>query len=674
MAHKSKTITRADTPIRNALDKLGFSPVNRSPAYETGLDLIEERRAKALLQVTNFVRSPNSPEDVKEFDKHVCEVLVKAIVQDILSPEKIPEELQKRNNLRENLLLVDLMIWHTFSDATHVVPVDMLELPLTGGFDGRYIAAFKSDQKLFWRLRELDTAPGFTLQDYKVAISSCDPSQVLRVLRARCLDNSTLVDESAVPLYAGVTGTGFEKPSAVDWAQTRTNVAESVLNFWVNIADYIGHHPLVADMKDFAVKTLYPGIWDYARYELHKLANQIDTTKDMMSEMKQELEDALKARGIDAEVIVREKSKGSLGLKVRERTESLIKTDLYNSIGLPRENIEVRITDPRVNEIVEGEKGITISLCGVPAKVELVEEGFRIKYSFPTDDCGSFEAGSCHTNQVGHWQNGPSIFRPSVEFLNDLIAGKIVVKSIKGNTREQDLISWLYSINGEVLGPIIYRILREYNITESHTSIHDFFKRPDKEYVSLHVDTRHPHGLPLPSFVPFEWILRTEKIDRECEHGKYPHIRYKEEGKGKGARPDVVKFVMGLGDRLLTKANAKPVQEGPKEKHFKVNVNVGGCNLVSVSVKDGETFLDALAKAVQLGGVARVTDKSGTPVTLSVPVIRDCELVVVMATTQNDAMFVQHNLARSLIEFCKTPGAQKQLRDIMNGGKGRGKK
>ncbi|HIH23056.1 TPA: hypothetical protein HA238_04975 [Candidatus Micrarchaeota archaeon] len=628
-----------------------------TPQFRKGIELIAERVTKAKTWVEMITRG--NIESIDEFDGHVNELLRKAITHGIISPEAILPELELSGARRSNLLLVDLLIWHTFENASGMLPYGILTDPETGKFNGDYLDAFTKDHKLFWELRKLDVGPGFNLEFYKQVLLPHEEQRLLRVLRANCLDNSTLVDDKAVPIAAAIGGgLSFEKPDPGKWAEIRKNVAESVLAFWTNVADFLGHHPLVADMKDFAVQTIYPGIWEYVEYEMNRLEDRNRRTHEILEEINAEVKRGLKSRGIDAEFIIRPKSWGSAGLKMKDRTEAWIEHDLLNfggfrSLGPCR----AIIPDPRISSVQVGE-GMEVTAGQTRLQLNLLQNAMRISYI--ESNPGAFGTTVTETFRVGWVTKRPFILREIEKSMWDIVAAKIVVKAVRKNTRERDVLKAVYDVTSEVLRPAIERILRRNGVPDFRFISQDFYVKKDRPYNSLHTDTSPQSEL----LVSFEYIVRTTRNDDDCEHGKAAHIIHK------GARR-IAEFIQGLGNRILNEVTVKQAQENKAEKLFKVNVRVIGCNSVMANCKEGETFIDAIAKVCNLAEVCTVKDKTGKSVRLSEQVNKDCELVVTLVTDQKNAMFAQGNLARALLGSCVTDEAKKQLQEIMNQGNGK---
>ena len=648
MSHTHKTVQPKEPPAQ-------LRELKRTPEFKRGMDIISTK----LQGAKNWVEliSKQNMEAVDEFEGHVNELIQKAITHGILSPEAIVSELSSKGEQRQNLLMVDLLIWHTFEKAPGMLPYGMLTDPGTDNFNGEYIKAFTNDHKLFWELRKLDIGQGFDLESYKRVLLPHEEQRLLRVLRANCLDNSSLVDDKAVPIAAAIGGgLSFEKPDPEKWIEMRKNVAESVLAFWTNMADFLGNHPLVADMKDFAVRIIYPGIWEYVEYEMNRLEVRKRRTHEIIEEINAEVKRGLKSRGIDAEFIIRHKSWGSAGLKVKERTEKSIAKDLADLPG----KIEASITDPRVSEIEQG-NGIWIKLDGKPLRIEFVSNGIWIHY--PSERDGLYENGFIPTHSAGLIPQSRFVFRHLEGWMNDIEAVKIVVTACKDVTRESVLVRRVYEVTSEILKPAIDRTLRKRGVTSIEIKTEDLYAKKDHTYNSLHTDVKPESD----QLVPFEFIVRTETDDDECEHGKAAHIFHK------GVRT-IAEFIREIGNKIRNGVTEKPVSAEPKEKIFKVSVKVGGRNPITVNAREGERFVDAIAKACNLKDIGKVASETGTPVMLSRNIEMDCGLVVTTVTDQKDAMFARANLARSLLEHCVTGEAKKQLQGIMKQGSGNHRK
>lgn len=657
MAPITKAKAVREPPKKEPLAKP--SELKNTPEYKRGMEIISGKMEKARGWVE--LVSKQDMEAVDEFEGHVNELINKAITHGIISPEAILSELGLSGERRINLLMVDLLIWHTFENVAGILPFGMLTDPETGKYDGKYLTAFNIDHGLFWELRKLDIGPGFVLESYKNVLLPHEEQRLFRVLRANCLDNSTLGDGLAVPIAAAIGGgLSFEKPKPEEWAKIRKNVAESVLAFWVNIADFLGYHPLVSNMKDFAVQTIYSGIWEYVEFEMKRLEARRTQTRKIVEEINTEVERGLKSRGIVAEVTIREggKSKGSAGLKMKDRTEALIEQDLFKFGGFRAlGDCRVIITDPRVSSVQVGE-GMRVTAGRTPLQLDLLQNAMRI--SFTESEPGSVGTIETNTFRVGWVKDRPFIFREIEQNMWDVEAAKIVVKSVNKSTRERDLRKAVYDLTFDVLRPAIERVLRRHGVSESRFYSADFYVKKDRPYNSLHTDTSPQSEL----LVPFEYIVRTIIDDKECEHGNAAHIFRK------GALY-IAEFVQGLGNRILNRVTEKPVPAVPKEKIFKVTVKVGGRNPITVNAREGERFVDALAKTCNLGDICRVTYRTGQSIMLSRNVDTDCELIVTTVTDRKDAMLAQANLERLLLGCCVTPEARKQLQEIMNQGNGK---
>ncbi|HLD60499.1 MAG TPA: hypothetical protein VI912_05855 [Candidatus Bilamarchaeaceae archaeon] len=479
-----------------------------------GREVVDRR----ILNAREVVLRSDNKVLVQTFDQHVHPAIEDAIKDNVITLERIPEELNTPAARRHNLLLVDLILWHIFKDIGYAIPC--LRHPISDRYEDEYITVFGREHETFQKFRVLDQQPGFDGDSYSELVTPKAGERPSMALLARIIDVAALDTDGVFALVTGSDlGTQIVIPEREWWDATKRNIAESAM-FYANIADLFGFPRLVSRIKDFTVKELYGGFWEYVECEMDRLQPEIELSNQIVREIRDEIKKELRKEGIEAEVQIREngKSPGSLGLKVKNRFEDRLKRAIAARLsGTPKIDLDIR--DPtRVDGIFPSD-AVSILIDGETAK--FVGNGPHLDLEFN---------GTILPSVVSGIATGTRFIVPGIQtFGSDFAAGRIIVDGFNGSTSEASLKRAAAKIKQGILPRCIGRVLERHGITRHTTSTKDYIQEPKANgYRSIHLDTSD--GGEAIKFAPFEWQVKTRTMHKWAEEGDAAHYAYKESG------------------------------------------------------------------------------------------------------------------------------------------------
>ncbi len=582
-----------------------------------GREFVDKRIANA----RQVVSGSGNTTLIQTFDGHVKPAIEDAIKDNVVTLERIPEELIGPAGKRHNLLLVDSILWHIFEDMSAAIPC--LRHPISGKYEDEYIRVFDREHKTFQAFRRLDQQPGFDGEAYAELATPKAGERPSMALLARVIDIAALDTDGVFALVTG-SGLGAEvfAPTVGWWETTKRNIAESAM-FYANIADLFGYPRMVGRIKDFTVKELYCGFWEYTELEMDRLRPEIELSNQIVREIREELKKELKREGIVAEIQVREngKSLGSLGLKVKNRFEDRLKRAIAARLpGTPK--IDLDIKDPKKTNGIFPPDAVSILIDGETAR--FLSNGPHLDLEFK---------GSMLYSVVSGITTGARFIVPGIQkFGSDFAAGRIIVDSFNGSVSEASLKRAAAKVKQAILPRCIGKVLERHGITQHTTSTKDYIQDPKANgYQSIHLDTSD--GSNVMRFAPFEWQVRTRTMHKWAEEGDAAHYIYKESGPqtrrlGTALRETVSRMQNGDEPRAVDVREMRSVE---------VTIGIDGTKK-TIRIPEGRRVLDVLVDAgVELalvwkiehangrnGGV-KLTDELTDPVSIRVTYTTDAE-------------------------------------------------
>lgn len=648
----------------------------KSPEYRTGMQVIA-KRVESARSISEQLPSTIVEPTLRTFDGHIGPLVAKAIQHGIIHPEEIPGEYHLGGGERYNLLTLDLLLWHVYWEFSGI-PFNLLTDPWSNKFDGPYVNSFKQAHEWFMQLRTLDQLPDFERQKYMGMVRGVPTEQAelfRRVLITRGLDNSTMIDDTIFSLILGSSfGLSLFAPTDDEWVKMKMNLASSMLAFYANVLDWSGHPSLVRETKDFAVKVLYPGVWEYATSELERLRPRIAESEKIMRQVRDKFETILKQEGFVAEVELREggKSPGSLGLKMKNRFEAQVRGSLRNAFHNP-DSYQINARDPRRESLAKGEgldvrfgwrnpEALAITNPS-PDRIVLTTSNLSRGDSsvvVPINPEGPFVFFGVDTNRGGH----------------DISAGRIIVDSVVGCSKESRLERAVSRLSTLLFGAI-QDVMRRFGYTcavsveEKHS--------PFTGYRSIHLDTSPLRESASPQFTPFEWILRTRKQHEHAEHGPSAHGKYKDPA---GIIRDLESM---LGLAMARQKNPEAALVRGKTLH-PISIYVGGKKAIDFSVEANLLVIDAIAfGGIDLAAIKSVRaklagQKDSKNIGILTKIDSGMELHVDLAGGEKDQPILNYALAKRYLSQGLSDAANKQLMSLIsresstNGGKKGGHK